>query len=67
LIKEQYSYYKKGSEILSKQSNQKYRKEKEKEHLKKEGLGSAIEKSGDNSDHNKINTEFKTSSGGMDR
>jgi hypothetical protein len=30
----------KGSEILSKQSNQRYRKEKEREHLKKAGIES---------------------------
>lgn len=45
---------------MSKQSNQRYRKEKEKEHLKKEGLGSAIEKSGDRRDRNKLTTEYKS-------
>lgn len=52
---------------MSKQSNQRYRKEKEKEHLKKEGMGSAIEKSGDRRDRNKLTTEYKSAPGGSER
>lgn len=33
-----YFYRRKGSDRLSKQANQRYRKEKEKEHLKKAGV-----------------------------
>jgi hypothetical protein len=44
---------------LSKQANQRYRKEKEKEHLKKAGLGSSITGSVQNHhDLDKINTEY---------
>jgi hypothetical protein len=51
----------KGSETLSKQANQRYRKEKEKEHLKKAGLGSSITGSVQNHhDLDKINTEYDT-------
>lgn len=50
---------------MSKQSNQRYRKEKEKEQLKKEGLGSLIGHSHDNKD--KINTEYQTRSDASER
>jgi hypothetical protein len=44
---------------VSKQSNQRYRKEKETEHLKKAGLGSSATGSGQSRDlKGKINHEF---------
>lgn len=40
-----YPYRRKGSDRLSKQANQRYRKEKEKEHLKKAGVTDAASNS----------------------
>lgn len=51
---------------MSKQSNQRYRKEKEKEHLKKEGLGQAAGNAESHQGREKINTEYKTSSNPSD-
>lgn len=50
---------------MSKQSNQKYRKEKEKEHLKKAGLESSVTGSYKNHhDPDKISTEYESPSSG---
>ncbi len=52
---------------VSKQSNQRYRKEKEKEHLKREGIETKSSVSSDNNEiRDKINREF-TSSDKTDR
>jgi hypothetical protein len=53
---------------LSKQSNQRYRKEKEKEHLQKAGVDSSASNSSKNSqDQNKFNREFDAPSGGINK
>ena len=52
---------------MSKQSNQRYRKEKEKEHLKREGIETKSSVSSDSNEiRDKINREF-TSSDKTDR
>jgi hypothetical protein len=58
----------KGCEILSKQSNQRYRKEKEKEHLQKAGVDSTASNSSQNAqEQNKFNREFDAPSGGVNK
>jgi hypothetical protein len=53
---------------LSKQSNQRYRKEKDKELFKKDGsVSNSVEAGGNSQNSDKINREFKTSSGGTDK
>lgn len=45
---------------MSKQSNQRYRKEKEKEHLKKAGLDGNSSDHARNQDRDKLNIEYDT-------
>lgn len=52
-----------GSDVLSKQSNQRYRKEKESEHLKKANVDSSSSGSGSKGNNqDKINHEFPADS-----
>lgn len=58
----------KGSEFMSKQSNQRYRKEVEKEQGTKTGSeSSASTNTKNHQTQNKINREFNASSGSSDR
>ena len=53
---------------MSKQSNQRYTKEKEKEHLKKAGIDNSLSEDEKNKlNKDKINHEFNSTSEGLDK